>query len=324
VTAAAEAAAPKENKKPRGYKANASKQEPISLQPFLNLYEELGIAVLPAVYGEKRPSVEWKKFQEGGPEKSQIKEWFNDGKQHNIAVLCGAPSVNLVVLDFDDVAVYPKFFDVSKLERETLVVRTGSGKIHVYLRIHEPVASFKIPQLKLEVRSDGNVVIAPPSKHPSGGYYEFVNKDVKQFIEVTDLVGAVWKKAEELGVKTPTHLFKGRSDFQLKFELPKNFKPLSNREEEKVVEFLCRHWKPGNRNQLEMYFLGFALKKGVAYESAWRIIEEVCKRTNDEERQSRLALVDYHYRSRPNATLKGKAGIRELLGVLKNGNQQGT
>jgi len=171
-----------------------------------DFYLNLHLAVIPAIYGEKRPCVEWKKYQEKGPSNKEVKEWFKD-KEQNIAVLCGVPSANLVVLDFDNISIYPKFFDTQALERETLVVKTGSGKLHVYLRSDKSVASFRIPQLKLEVRSDGNVVIAPPSKHPSGGFYEFVNKDVNKVMVVTDLVGAIWNKAEKLGIKAPTDLF---------------------------------------------------------------------------------------------------------------------
>ena len=179
----------------------------LTLPEAVEFYRDLGFAILPAVYGEKRPSVEWKKYQEKAPSKKEIKEWFKGNKEQNIAILCGVPSANLVVLDFDDITVYPKLFETQALEQETLVARTGSGKVHVYLRSKKPVSSFKIPQLKLEVRSDGNIVIAPPSKHPSGGFYEIVNPDVKKVMVVTDLVGAIWKKAEKLGVQTPTALF---------------------------------------------------------------------------------------------------------------------
>jgi len=180
----------------------------LTLSKAVEFYEDLGFAVLPAIYGEKRPSVEWKKYQEKAPSKKEMKEWFKGDRQQNIAVLCGVPSANLVVLDFDDVSVYPKLFgDTQALEKETLVAKTGSGKFHVYLRSDKPVSSFKIPQLKLEVRSDGNVVIAPPSKHPSGGFYEFVNRNAEKVMVVPDLVSAIWNKVEKLGVKTPTDLF---------------------------------------------------------------------------------------------------------------------
>ncbi len=179
-----------------------------TLQPFLDLYQDLEFAVLPAKYGEKRPAVSWKQYQEKRPKWSEVKKWFASDKEQNIAIVCGQPSNNLVVLDFDDVEVYPKFFEKHEdLEKETLVARTGSGKRHVYLKSDKPVPSFAIPQLNLEVRSDRNVVIAPPSKHPSGALYSFVNPTVKQLITVTDLVASIWQKAAALGVKTPSELF---------------------------------------------------------------------------------------------------------------------
>ena len=111
--------------------------------------------------------------------------------------------------------------------------------------------------------------------------------------------------------------FETKRDVQTAFELPKNFKSLSDKEEEKAVQFLCKYWKEGARNRLEMYFLGLCLKKGVSYESAKRIIEEVSIRTNDGEKQSRLELVSYHYRNRLNVSLKGSSGICEIIEEMK-------
>ena len=112
--------------------------------------------------------------------------------------------------------------------------------------------------------------------------------------------------------------FKFKANVQIKFNLPTTFKPLSVREEEKTVEFLCRYWKEGYRNDLEMCFLGFCLKKGVAIESARRMIEEVVLRTGDNEKAARVALVDYHYRNRLTTQLKGLSGIREIVRMIKN------
>lgn len=178
---------------------------------FLDFYLNLGLSIIPAHYGEKRPSVEWKKYQKKPPSSNQVRAWFKDDRKQNVAVICGQPSGNLVVLDFDDKNIYPKLFDTAKLEGETLVVKTGSRKYHVYLRTDKPIPSFRIPQLKLEVRSTGNIVIAPPSRHPSGKLYEFVNSSVKQILKVTDLVNTIWKKTEKLGVEPPQLLFKEES-----------------------------------------------------------------------------------------------------------------
>jgi len=111
---------------------------------------------------------------------------------------------------------------------------------------------------------------------------------------------------------------KSKANVQIKFNLPTTFKLLSDKEEEKAVRFLCKYWKEGYRNDLEMCFLGFCLKKGVAIESAIRIIEEVVLRTGDNERAARLALIDYHYQNRLATCLKGLSGIREIVGEIKS------
>jgi hypothetical protein len=90
-----------------------------------------------------------------------------------------------------------------RTEKETIVVETGGGKIHVYVRSDRPVESFRIPELKLEIRSTGNIVIAPPSKHPNGCFYKFANPEVRSIIIVTDLADSIWRKAEQLGIKRP-------------------------------------------------------------------------------------------------------------------------
>ncbi len=107
--------------------------------------------------------------------------------------------------------------------------------------------------------------------------------------------------------------FEAKTHVQTAFGLPKKFKPLSDKEEEKAVRFLCKYWKAGTRNKLEMFFLGLCLKKGVSYESAKRIISEVADRTSDPERQARLGLVDYHYRNRVKVSLKAVSGLREII-----------
>lgn len=108
-----------------------------------------------------------------------------------------------------------------------------------------------------------------------------------------------------------------KRNVQVTFELPKAFKTLSDREEEKAVQFLCKYWREGARNRLEMYFLGLCLKKGVSFESATRIISQVADRTNDAEKQARLDLVAYHYRNRANVSLKGSSGIREIIREMR-------
>ena len=109
--------------------------------------------------------------------------------------------------------------------------------------------------------------------------------------------------------------FEEKKNVQLKLCLPKNFKPLKNREENRVAFFLAKYWQPGQRNRVELAFLGWAIKKGISFESAYRIIEQVVRLTNDEERAQRLQLVKYHYQNRRSlgAKLLGISGLREIV-----------
>jgi len=97
--------------------------------------------------------------------------------------------------------------------------------------------------------------------------------------------------------------------------LPRGNKPLRSREEEKAVEFLVKYWRKGQRNRLELAFLGLCIKKGVSCESARRVIERVCDLTTDEEKAARLRLVDYHYQNRRSlgSELIAVSGLRGIV-----------
>lgn len=106
------------------------------------------------------------------------------------------------------------------------------------------------------------------------------------------------------------------------YELPKSYKDLNDEDEKRTVEALAKYWLEGYRNDLEYSFLGFCLKRGVSFESAYRVIDAVTEITGDEERAARLELVKYHYRNRRGlgTNLKGLSGIREVIfEVLKRG-----
>ena len=221
------------------------------IEEFLRLYMKLGFVVLPAVYGDKKPIVKWKKYQQKGPSKKETEKWFKTETQQNVAILCGASSGNLVVLDFDDKSVYPKFFNIEEIEKKTLVVKTGSGKHHVYLRTKKPIASFKIPRIRLEVRSEGNIVIAPPSKHPSGGHYEIVG--AQEVLEVDDLETSIWKKAAELGIKSPEKLLTAAT-------VKRGYGEAYEGPDPPCIITLLKGVKEGIRNEAAMRLLSYWIK----------------------------------------------------------------
>lgn len=92
---------------------------------------------------------------------------------HNVGIVTGAASGNLVVIDFDEPDLVRKLLGMTpeRLADVTLVVRTARGH-HVYLR------QGGVPNMKLvggvDVRGDGGMVVAPPSQNARGRQYEFV------------------------------------------------------------------------------------------------------------------------------------------------------
>jgi len=164
-------------------------------------------------------------------------------------------------------------------------------------------------------RSFGNLVKLPLGFHR-------VEKKWSRFLDPkafqplpSDVLLAAWGISFSEADLTKLLSFEEKKHVQATFSLPENYKPLKSREEERVVQFLAKYWKKGNRNQLELAFLGFCVKKGVSYDSARRIIERICDLTSDEEKASRLKLVDYHYQNRRSlgAKLAGVSGIREVV-----------
>ena len=109
--------------------------------------------------------------------------------------------------------------------------------------------------------------------------------------------------------------FEEKDYVQIALDLPKTLKPLPDSEERRAVKFLVKYWKPGQRNRLEMAFLGWCLKRGISYESAYRIVRRVCTLTGDEETFACLQNVRYHYRNRASlgSALKGISGLKEIV-----------
>jgi hypothetical protein len=105
-----------------------------------------------------------------------IEQWFNGKTPLNIGI-CAGKNSGLVLLDVDpehggreSLKTYPKITD-------TLEVTTGSGGSHYYFR-HPQNQEVRNSAGKLgpglDVRGHHGYVVAPPSKHISGGTYKWV------------------------------------------------------------------------------------------------------------------------------------------------------
>jgi archaellum biogenesis ATPase FlaH len=146
-------------------------------------YAKQDIRVIPIKQGEKRPPMQgWQNAATSDP--TTIRTWFEGQfKDCGLGIATGEfRNRYLVVIDIDD---RPEFSgsdtlkDLEQLHGElpnTVEVITGSGGRHIYFLTDQPIrneASGRLGQ-GIDVRGIGGQVLAPPTIHPNGKTYEWV------------------------------------------------------------------------------------------------------------------------------------------------------
>lgn len=181
----------------------------MQLNKHLHFYREKGLSVIPIPYKTKAAKIKWEEYQRRRATEAEIESWFGNNST-NLAIVCGGVSANLVVVDCD---TEEKYFEVKQiieeklsldnLENRTPVVKTGKG-YHIYFRTATPVKSAKFP--RLDIKGEGGYILAPPSIHPNGSRYSFVNSNVMNILSIANMAN--------IGI-----------DFERKPDLPKSSKP---------------------------------------------------------------------------------------------------
>ncbi len=135
-------------------------------------YHRLSWCVIPIKPGTKKPALRsWKQYQTQRPDKNQLRKWFANNDR-NIAVVLGEVSSDLVCRDFDAMAEYDlwvsEYPDLAKMLPR---VKTSKG-MHVYFEA--PIKGTKHIS-NGELRGSGGYCLLPPSVHPDGLIYQWVN-----------------------------------------------------------------------------------------------------------------------------------------------------
>lgn len=141
-------------------------------------YHSRDLCVIPIKPLSKKPALRtWKQYQKKRPDEKQLRKWFKDNDK-NIAVVLGPVSGDLVCRDFDDLAEYERWKQSHKDLAEILpTVKTGKG-IHVYCQAKvEGRVNIEGSDGKHlgELRGSRHYCLMPPSVHPDGPKYEWVN-----------------------------------------------------------------------------------------------------------------------------------------------------
>lgn len=158
-------------------------------------YAAAGLVVVPVPPdGSKHPLVPWKQYQHRRPTDRELVSWFGS-RRNGPAVLCGAVSGGLEVLDFDDGAAFAPWRALIDARAPGLlarlpVVRTPRPGYHVYLRCPSIAGNQKLAEdpgpdgrrvTLVETRGEGGLVLTPscpPACHPSHRRYVMVQGDL--------------------------------------------------------------------------------------------------------------------------------------------------
>lgn len=140
-----------------------------------SLYLACGLSILPVRPHDKAPLQLWARYQTERATEADVAEWVAQSPQVGLGIVGGPVSGNLAILDVDDVDFAEWLLTTGEqFLRTSWTVRTGSGKLHFYLRgeVETKTTTIKIPRKLADVRGTGAYAVAPPSIHPSGGVYE--------------------------------------------------------------------------------------------------------------------------------------------------------
>lgn len=167
-------------------------------------YRRLGWSIIPMRMNEgKRPAVKWKPHQTKRAGERQLRSWFGDECNFGVAVVSGAVSGDLGSRDFDKMESYNVWAEAHPELAETLpTIATPRGR-HVHFRAdRDDVSKVRLALGKLggtgaiacgdgELRvGRGCYSVLPPSKHPSGAVYRWINPPGDAIPLVADLTAA--------------------------------------------------------------------------------------------------------------------------------------
>jgi hypothetical protein len=128
-------------------------------------YAKKGFSVIPVSF-IKRPLVDWKRYQDEIASSETIEVWWRQFPLANVGIITGKIS-GISVVDID-----PRNGGTNELLKDcnTPNCTTGGGGAHYYFQNTEYTKSIKDIYPGIEIRAEGNFVVAPPSKSDKGSY----------------------------------------------------------------------------------------------------------------------------------------------------------
>lgn len=167
-----------------------------------------GLSIIPiAPNGTKKPTIKWKIFETRFPTAAEVAYWFQPGRV-GIAIVAGAISGNLEILDFDDGDVFDPWQNLITALFPLLmplfpVVQSPSGGFHVYYRCQTIAGNQKLARwqdaqgrpgkVRIETRGEGGYALtpySPPACHRLNRCYRMLQGNLCEPPTVTEAARA--------------------------------------------------------------------------------------------------------------------------------------
>lgn len=132
------------------------------IRSLIEQYIQYGYSLIP-IDEEKKPHIYWKKYQYRKAPRSDILNWLNEFRPYNIGIVTGNIS-RLAVVDVDDISLLPGLEKRMPELSQTTRVRTNRG-YHYYFSLKNTTVKSTSALFgeRLELKGNGNYIVAPPS-----------------------------------------------------------------------------------------------------------------------------------------------------------------
>lgn len=286
-----------------------------SIFEYATSYHNKGYSIIPLI--GKRPGVSsWQKNQSSTATMEEVRSWFSETNDYNIGIITGKIS-KIICLDIDGNDAEKHFDNIIDLidDKEiqnainnTIQIRTGGGNLHVVVGFNPQEFSddelIKSPVLwryngsehsEIRVKGEGGYFVAPPSLHPNGKRYEFIN-DTSPIILSKDKILML---IESLGQKdTKNNQIVHHND-------------LAESTIHEIVSKLIPYYKKGQRNDFILCLCGWLRKENVSLSSAKKLVKALAQ--DDEQMKDRLRTLNDTFEKDDLTKIKGYSGLLSLI-----------
>jgi hypothetical protein len=237
------------------------------------IYDSLGFSYMPLKRGTKTPAVSHGIHSE----KEEIDYMLRTMKDPNLAIICGKPSRDICVVDFEYEYDAWTFLNKKKFLSSTLCVRTAHGGIHTYFDCLHGAPNrqlgFGLPDHPFDLCGENGYVVAPPSvidhslcnttkdtcPHMGLSQYEIISSTTNLEI-ISNLYELVVKRCQELNWKLPAP---AASYSGMKVKLVLGNKEIPDIFIDEIRDALVSLWIPGRRYLIQTALVGWLLRLGV-------------------------------------------------------------